>query len=286
MPFKSERQRRYMWRNQPDIARRWADELKVESTDTTRDMYKKRLLRSPKHIATLETTPVDANTDRIKWIKTRKGYRRKGVATQMLEDQSKATGRKIVHSEDLTDDGRKFAESFDKRDSHDLVFYTNRSTPQVVRRNMPHRPKKGYGDVSSRRPASTSEEDWMERTQYKKWLRVDEAGNTPRSPNYAKTQYRPWLVSKRVRLSTLRTDKFTAVRAKHKGKEIGHMLTNDGEIVSVGVDKPFRRQGIATRMYRKVGSPRHSQELTEDGRGFAAAVSKRDVSAFGVVHGP
>jgi hypothetical protein len=114
----------------------------------------------------------------------------------MLEDQSRATGRKIIHSEDLTDDGKMFAESFGKRNSHDLVFYTNRSTPQVVHRNTPHRPKVGYGDVSSRRPASATEEDWMEKTQYKKWLRVDEAGNTPRSPDYAKTQYRPWLVSK------------------------------------------------------------------------------------------
>ena len=82
-----------------------------------------------------------------------------------------------------------------KRNSHDLVFYSNRSTPQVVHRGAPPKPKKGYGDVSLRRPANENEETWMQKTNYKKWLRVDQAGNTPRKPGYAKTQYRPWLTT-------------------------------------------------------------------------------------------
>lgn len=77
---------------------------------------------------------------------------------------------------------------------HDLVFYGNRSTPQVVHSGTEPKAKNGYGDVSSRRPASQNEEDWMKKTNYSKWLRVDEAGNTPRQPEYKKTQYRPWLV--------------------------------------------------------------------------------------------
>lgn len=28
MPFKSERQRRYLWANEPEVARRWANEAK------------------------------------------------------------------------------------------------------------------------------------------------------------------------------------------------------------------------------------------------------------------
>tara|TARA_B100000214_G_scaffold369577_1_gene342866 strand:- start:176 stop:442 length:267 start_codon:yes stop_codon:yes gene_type:complete len=32
MPFKSEKQRRWMWANEPEMARKWADEEKSESS--------------------------------------------------------------------------------------------------------------------------------------------------------------------------------------------------------------------------------------------------------------
>lgn len=94
----------------------------AEHTDTTRDMYKPRRFRkTPKHVGMLKTTPrydkadgikttkEDQKVDRIKYIQTHKRYRGKGLASQMVRDQQKDTGRKIVHSEDLTSTGRAFA---------------------------------------------------------------------------------------------------------------------------------------------------------------------------------
>jgi hypothetical protein len=41
---------------------------------------------------------------------------------------------------------------------HDLIFYSNRSTPQVVEKGEEAKPKKGYGDVTKRRTATEEEE--------------------------------------------------------------------------------------------------------------------------------
>lgn len=74
---------------------------------------------------------------------------------------------------------------------YDLVFYSERSTPQVVERGALPKPKVGFGDVTLRRPATPREEVTLDKG---KWLRVDEYGNKPSSPNYKKTRYRPELV--------------------------------------------------------------------------------------------
>lgn len=74
---------------------------------------------------------------------------------------------------------------------HDLIFYSNRSTPQVVPRGSEGKKKKGYGKVTKRRSATADEEKVISSG---KWLRVDEKGNKPSSDNYKKTKYRPQLV--------------------------------------------------------------------------------------------
>ena len=45
MPFKSERQRRYMWANEPEVARRWADESKEPKATSEKASPKKRVRR-------------------------------------------------------------------------------------------------------------------------------------------------------------------------------------------------------------------------------------------------
>lgn len=74
---------------------------------------------------------------------------------------------------------------------HDLIFYSARSTPQVVLRDAAAKPKKGYGEITKRRRASEEEEAKIEKGI---WVRVDEDGNTPGDENYKKTQYRPNLI--------------------------------------------------------------------------------------------
>lgn len=71
---------------------------------------------------------------------------------------------------------------------------------------------------------------------------------------------------------------FSAVHPIHG--EIGNMQItasrNDHQIVGVDVHKNFRRQGIATAMYRKAISvgltPRHSSSRTDDGDAWAKSV--------------
>lgn len=79
---------------------------------------------------------------------------------------------------------------------HDLIFYENRSTPQVVPKGAPSKPKKGYGKVVKRRPASEEEEKVI---RSGRWVRVDSKGRKPSDPKYKKTKYRPQLVSESAR---------------------------------------------------------------------------------------
>lgn len=74
---------------------------------------------------------------------------------------------------------------------YELQFYQNRSTPQVLLKDEAPRPKANYGKPTSRRPVNDNELKTISRGG---WVRVDEKGNTPKSPDYTKTQYRPWLV--------------------------------------------------------------------------------------------
>jgi hypothetical protein len=79
---------------------------------------------------------------------------------------------------------------------YQLVFYSSRSTPQVIRKDRGEdvRPKKGYGKVTSRRTASPEEVKTIESG---KWLRVDEQGRTPKDKSYKITEYRKQLGEKR-----------------------------------------------------------------------------------------
>lgn len=76
---------------------------------------------------------------------------------------------------------------------HDLIFFENRSTPQVVERGAEAKSKKGYGKQTSRRKATPDEEKQISAGR---WVRVDQSGNRPNSPEYKKTRYRPGLLKK------------------------------------------------------------------------------------------
>jgi hypothetical protein len=45
MPFKSKRQRKYMFANEPEVARRWADEAKGTKASPKKASPKKRVKR-------------------------------------------------------------------------------------------------------------------------------------------------------------------------------------------------------------------------------------------------
>jgi hypothetical protein len=63
----------------------------------------------------------------------------------------------------------------------DLIFYANRSTPQVVPNGHPAKPKANYGRQTHRRRATSEEE---KRMKDGKWLRVDEQGRKPGQTGY------------------------------------------------------------------------------------------------------
>jgi hypothetical protein len=77
---------------------------------------------------------------------------------------------------------------------HRLVFYANRSTPQVVGEGGSAKSKEGYGKVTHSRPANADEEKTIARGG---WVRVDSKGNKPSSASYKASSYRPKLGEKR-----------------------------------------------------------------------------------------
>jgi len=77
---------------------------------------------------------------------------------------------------------------------HRLVFYENRSTPQVVGEGGSAKSKEGYGKVTHSRPANADEEKTIARGG---WVRVDSKGNKPSSSSYKASSYRPKLGEKR-----------------------------------------------------------------------------------------
>jgi len=77
---------------------------------------------------------------------------------------------------------------------HRLVFYEDRSTPQVVGEKGSAKSKEGYGKVSHSRPANAEEEKTIARGG---WVRVDSKGNKPSSASYKASSYRPQLGAKR-----------------------------------------------------------------------------------------
>jgi hypothetical protein len=42
MPFKSERQRRFLWKNEPEVARRWTDEYGSKPVGTKKKRKKRK----------------------------------------------------------------------------------------------------------------------------------------------------------------------------------------------------------------------------------------------------
>jgi hypothetical protein len=78
-----------------------------------------------------------------------------------------------------------------------LIFYENRSTPQVIRpdRSEDARPKKGFGPIVSSRTASPGE---VKKIEQGKWVRVDEHGRTHKEKNYKKSKYRSWLYKEKA----------------------------------------------------------------------------------------
>lgn len=78
--------------------------------------------------------------------------------------------------------------------THDLIFYENRRTPEVVRKGETG--KKGgvgtaAGRVVKRRPATQLEEDMIAKGY---WIRISQYGKTPKDEDYKsskKSKIRP-----------------------------------------------------------------------------------------------
>ena len=75
-----------------------------------------------------------------------------------------------------------------------LVFYKNRSTPQVVKADEETSPKTGYGEIVGKRDATPKE---VATIMKGRWLRKDEQDNDPKSKDYKKTKMRPHLIKQK-----------------------------------------------------------------------------------------
>lgn len=82
---------------------------------------------------------------------------------------------------------------------HDLIFYENRSTPEVVSKGAKGNPKNGYGKQTRRRAANADEEKDIAAGR---WVRVDQKGKKAGEAGYKKTKYRPQLVSSAISMRT------------------------------------------------------------------------------------
>ena len=100
-------------------------------------------------------------------------------------------GRTVADKKHRSDLKKKMKKTANQ--THDLVFYENRSTPQVIPKASMPKPREGYGDQIKRRAATPKEEKVIGAGR---WLRVDVDGNNPSSDDYKKTDYRPQLLSK------------------------------------------------------------------------------------------
>jgi hypothetical protein len=75
-----------------------------------------------------------------------------------------------------------------------LIFYENRSTPQVVKGDEEPKAKTGYGEIVGKRDATKKEADIIRKGR---WLRKDEQDNDPKSKDYKFTKMRQHLTLKR-----------------------------------------------------------------------------------------
>jgi len=49
MPFKSEKQRRYLWKNEPEVAQRWADEAQSAGSPQVKKSFVKPKYRKKRN---------------------------------------------------------------------------------------------------------------------------------------------------------------------------------------------------------------------------------------------
>lgn len=71
-----------------------------------------------------------------------------------------------------------------------LVYYANRSTPQVVKNGQKAKPKAGYGKVVKTRKATKEEEAQLRKG---KWIRTRKDGKKPGDKGAQRSKYRPHL---------------------------------------------------------------------------------------------
>ena len=110
----------------------------------------------------------------------------------------------------------------------DLIFYENRSTPQVVPAGAPAKPKKGYGRMTKRRKATLDELKKMTKPS-NNWLRVDEHGRTPQSSGYKKTKYRPQLVKASREVQLVKQFADNEFHSPHAGQKCSRWQHTDGK---------------------------------------------------------
>jgi hypothetical protein len=117
------------------------------------------------------------------------GYNAGWKAHELLEKVFSPKSKSIEQPKDLLAKASSDPE-------YKLVFYSKRSTPQIIRSDRGEEPrsKEGYGEITSQRKATQEE---VEQIQKGKWLRVDEKGNKPSSKDYKITSYRKQLGKKR-----------------------------------------------------------------------------------------
>ena len=78
---------------------------------------------------------------------------------------------------------------------HEMIWYEKRSTPEVIPVGDKPKAKPSYGPITKRRKATADEEKEIATG---KWIRIDQHGNRPSSPNYKKTAYRPQLLKEKL----------------------------------------------------------------------------------------
>lgn len=154
---------------------------------------------------------------------------------------------------------------------YDLVFYSNRSTPEVVVRGREPNPKSGYGKQTKRRAATEEETKVIRRGD---WLRVDAEGNKPSSKDYKTTKYRPWLSKKAAALAAVHTLP-GAQKQANIWRTIGSILKAQPTAAAAGAG------GGALYQYFDDPGASASKYLTRAAAGVIPAVMARNPGALG-----
>lgn len=80
-----------------------------------------------------------------------------------------------------------------KSKSVKVIYYANRSTPQVAKPGQTVKAKAGYGKRTKIRSATAEE---VAQFKQGKWLRTRESGRGPNDPGAKQSKYRPKLAAK------------------------------------------------------------------------------------------